>query len=243
MGTGRLIAFIIITTALLNSSLKAQELIDTAEFRNKWYQSELARVTLAPAALITGSLLLFDTDGGDHTIIHDIPGFESSLDDYLQFAPIPLVYSLDLIGVESRNDVLNQSLLLLKSELLMLVLVHPLKHLTSVPRPDGSGDLSFPSGHTAQAFVSATFMHKEFGRTSIWYSIGAYAMASTTGIFRILKNKHRLTDVLMGAGLGILATNIVYATHQNRWGREERKYSLLPMYRDKSLGLHLQLRL
>lgn len=216
---------------------------DSLLVKPKWYNSKAFQVTFAPAVLATGSLILFDANGGEHTIISDIPGFTSYLDDFLQFAPIAIVYGMDIAGVEARNDVLNQTLLLLKAEAIMLALVYPLKYITEVPRPNGANNHSFPSGHTAQAFVSATFMHKEFGHLSPWYSVGAYAMATTTGVFRIFKNKHRLTDVLMGASIGILATNIAYVSHRYRWGRKEHKFSLLPTYGDKTFGLYFQLRL
>lgn len=225
---------------VLNGQLYAQQ-ADTAVFKPKWYQSKVFKVTFAPAVLATGSLILFDPNGGPHTIISDIPGFNSYLDDYLQFVPIAIVYGMDIAGVEAKNDALNQSLMLLKAEAIMLALVYPLKYITNVPRPNGASNHSFPSGHTAQAFVAATFMHKEFGHLSIWYSIGAYAMATTTGVFRILKNKHRLTDVLMGAGIGILATNIAYATHRYKRGRKPRNFSLLPTYGEKTFGLYFQL--
>jgi membrane-associated phospholipid phosphatase len=237
------VALVIILALVSQYRVWAQS-IDSTYQKPKWYKSKAFNVLLAPTLLATSSLVLFDPNGGEHTIISDIPGFKTVVDDYLQFAPIAIVYGLDIAGVDARNDVLNQSLMLVKAELIMAALVFPLKSITAVPRPDGNGDDSFPSGHTAQAFLSATFMHKEFGHLSAWYSIGAYAMATTTGVFRILKNRHRLTDVLMGAGIGILSVNLAYATHRYRWGKQKKHaYKILPTYNRGSLGVYFSYKL
>ncbi len=124
----------------------------------------------------------------------------------------PLAWYMDWIywGVKAKHRFINRSLRLLAAELLSNGIVFPLKKITHVARPDGSNFMSFPSGHTNQAFVSATFMHKELGYLSPWYSIGAYTTATAVGMLRMMNNRHWLSDVLVGAGVGILSTNIVY---------------------------------
>ena len=96
------------------------------------------------------------------------------------------------------------------SALLMGSVVYSLKQTTHVMRPDGSNDHSFPSGHTATAFMTATMLTKEYGHKSPWVGIGAYAIAATTGLMRMANNKHWLSDVLTGAGIGILSTELGY---------------------------------
>lgn len=96
------------------------------------------------------------------------------------------------------------------SALLMGSVVFSLKQTTHVMRPDGSNDHSFPSGHTATAFMTATMLTKEYGHKSPWVGIGAYAVAATTGLMRMANNKHWLSDVLTGAGIGILSTELGY---------------------------------
>ena len=44
----------------------------------------------------------------------------------------------------------------------------------------------------------------------LWYSVGAYSIATATGIGRMLNNKHWLSDVMVGAGIGIMSTEIGY---------------------------------
>lgn len=206
----------------------------------------VAKVLAAPVVLI--SLGLYTKDDGNILNRYAVrnwrnehmPNFENHLDDPMQFAPIVLVYGLDLVGVKAKHDMVNRTLLFVKSEILMNAFVRVFKHTTNVIRPDDTGNNSWPSGHTAQAFMAATFMHKEFGEKSIWFSIGAYTMASTVGAFRILNNKHWISDVLAGAGFGILSTNIVYATHRYRWGK--RPLTVLPTY-NNGPGLYLALHL
>jgi membrane-associated phospholipid phosphatase len=146
-----------------------------------------------------------------------MPQFHHRADDYLQYAPIAAVYALNALGVKGRNDFVNRTAILIKSEFLVGVLTYTLKQITAVPRPDSGKPTSFPSGHTAQAFAAATFMAKEFGHKNIGYSIGAYAIASGIGAMRVMNNRHWVSDVLVGAGIGILSTNIAYLTHQHRW--------------------------
>ena len=71
-------------------------------------------------------------------------------------------------------------------------------------------DYSFPSGHTATAFMTATMLNKEYGHKSPWIGIGAYSVATATGLMRMANNKHWLSDVLTGAGIGILSTELGY---------------------------------
>ena len=137
-------------------------------------------------------------------------GFRTKVDDYLQFAPIVFTYSAGLFKSYTRNNFINRTLFLIGSELIMTAVVVPMKHFTHVERPDQSNFYSFPSGHTAQAFVSAHFMAKELRHQSIWYGIGAYTVAALTGYLRMANNKHYISDVLFGAGVGIASVELSY---------------------------------
>ena len=75
---------------------------------------------------------------------------------------------------------------------------------------------------------------------SIWYAIGGYTTATAVGALRIL-NKHWLPDVLAGAGIGILSTNLVYLTHQHRWGKKTHAL-IYPTY-SRGPGFYFSLRL
>jgi membrane-associated phospholipid phosphatase len=166
-----------------------------------------------------------------------IPHFRYHADNYLQFVPIAAVYGLNAFGVKAKNDFGNRTALLIKSELIMATLTLSLKRITAVPRPDTGAPTSFPSGHTAQAFAAATFMIKEYGQKNIWYSVGAYTVASGVGILRVMNNRHWVSDVLAGAGIGIFSTNIAYLTHRYKWGKQRNKSSstlVLPAYSNRA---------
>lgn len=170
------------------------------------------------------------------------PHFHSKVDNYLIHTPAVIVYGLNLAGVKGKNDLRNRTLLLVKSEMIMAALTFSLKSITHEVRPDGSDHQSFPSGHTAQAFATATFLSKEYGDRSVWYSVGAYGMATTVGAMRMLNNRHWVSDVFAGAGIGILSTNIAYLTHRYRWKNKNSNLTVIPSY-NKGPGVYIGFRL
>lgn len=171
--------------------------------------------------------------------------FHTSIDNYLQYAPIALTYGLNVAGVKSQHDFANRTALLIKSELIMVAITYPLKQLSAVARPDTGQRNSFPSGHTAQAFAAATFMHKEYGKKNIWFSVLGYGMATGVGLMRMANNRHWASDVIAGAGIGILSTNLAYLTHQNKWGsskhraipgKQKNQLVFTPSYQQQAIG-------
>ncbi len=97
----------------------------------------------------------------------------------------------------------------------------PLYHyrLPGAADPPRDRNESFVSGHTAEAFamlVSATRVTAARGRKTRWLWISGVPLAVATGYFRIAADKHYLTDVLAGAGVGIAAGYVVPALHGNR---------------------------
>jgi membrane-associated phospholipid phosphatase len=77
-----------------------------------------------------------------------------------------------------------------------------IKYTVGRTRPDGSNDHSFPSGHSASVFATATVLQKEYG----WKAgIPAFAVAGWVAASRVQMKKHYLSDVLAGATVGILS--------------------------------------
>lgn len=150
-----------------------------------------------------------------------IPTFQTHIDNYLQFAPIAIAYGLDAAGISSRTDIQNRTAILMKGEALMFATVTLLKNTTHQLRPDGTTYNSFPSGHTAQAFAAATFLSEEYKHRFPWMPYAAYGMASAVGGLRIANNRHYVSDVLVGAGIGILSMKLAYWTHQYKWRRKK----------------------
>jgi len=133
-----------------------------------------------------------------------------TIDDFSQYAPAASVYALNAFGVEGKNNMRDRSVIFATSYIIMATTVLSLKSIVHEERPDGSSNNSFPSGHTATAFAGAEFLYQEYKDKSIWYGIAGYAVATGTGLFRIYNNRHWLTDVAAGAGIGILSTKIAY---------------------------------
>jgi hypothetical protein len=143
-------------------------------------------------------------------IKEDHPNFQTKLDNYLQFSPAAITFALKAAGVKGQNNLWSSAKIYATSTFLMAGTVYALKNITGEQRPDDSGNNSFPSGHTATAFAAAEFMHQEFKKSSILLSYSGYLAASATGVLRMYNNKHYLSDVLAGAGVGILTTKLAY---------------------------------
>lgn len=139
-----------------------------------------------------------------------IPRFDKSLDNYTQYLPAAVMLGLKIGGVKGRSSWGCMLASDAMSVALMAGIVNSLKYSAQVERPDGTDLRSFPSGHTATAFMTATMLTKEYGYRSPWIGIGAYTIASATGFMRMANNKHWLSDVLTGAGIGIVSTELGY---------------------------------
>ena len=137
--------------------------------------------------------------------------FHNEIDNYTQYVPLALTIGLKIGGVESRSDWPRFWASSAASAAIMAGMVNGIKYTASEMRPDGSTRNSWPSGHTATAFMAATILHKEYGLTrSPWYSVGAYTLATATGVMRVLNNRHWISDVLSGAGIGIMSVELGY---------------------------------
>ena len=189
---------------------------------DSFLKSAIVPLSLASVGMIIESLpsqTVFSKDRIKQQVQDQLSGFRTSADNYLQFAPIAAMFGLKLSGVKSRSDLLNQTILTAKSEMLVSAIVFSMKAVIHDWRPDGSDNQSMPSGHTAQAFASATLLDMEYRDTNPWISVSGYLCATATGFFRVANNKHWASDVFIGAGIGIASVKLVYLTHQYRWGK------------------------
>lgn len=138
--------------------------------------------------------------------------FKTGIDDYTQFFGPAMVVGLKLGGYEGRSDWPRLLASAAASYAIMAGLVNGIKYSAKEMRPDGSTANSWPSGHTATAFVGASLLHKEYGLTrSPWWSVAGYGVATATGVMRVLNNRHWISDVMSGAGIGIMSTELGYA--------------------------------
>ncbi len=138
---------------------------------------------------------------GDHRV---------TVDDYLQYVPLASIYGLSLLGAEAKHGYIDRTLEFATAYIALGAIVNSIKYTVREPRPDGSANNSFPSGHTATTFMGAELVRIEYGEDSPWYSVGAYTAAITVGALRVYNNRHWFTDIFAGAGVGILSARIGY---------------------------------
>jgi len=75
-------------------------------------------------------------------------------------------------------------------------------------------DLSFPSGHTQTIFAFMVALSFLFPRLRIAF----LGLAVVIGLSRVGTNAHYLSDVVMGAYVGIVVTILVHRAFVRRWG-------------------------
>lgn len=102
-------------------------------------------------------------------------------------------------GSEERIAASSQ---VLRALVLANAMVAPLKVAVRRQRPDGSNRLSFPSGHSANAFAVATTLARRYGQRA---AVPAYVLAALVPVARVHGRHHYVSDVVAGAGLGALA--------------------------------------
>lgn len=112
----------------------------------------------------------------------------------------------------------KQSIKLLISSALILVIIFLMKEFYLMPRPfslegkSPSSSLnmfsSFPSLHAAWAFMLATSAVKVFKRVS--FEFLAILIAVFFSIFRVLASSHSYLDIGFGALIGIFVTTYVF---------------------------------
>jgi PAP2 superfamily len=229
------------TTTLLTTS--ASKLAVSAYTKKNTIKS-----LIIPASLITYGFIAQGNNGfrqldisTRNTINTNHPNYKTKIDNYLQFVPAVSVYALNAIGLKGKNNLRDRTMIYALSTIISTAIVTPLKHVTKVVRPDGSSDNSFPSGHTTTAFANAEFLRMEYKDVSPWYGVAGYAMAATTGTLRVYNNRHWVSDVVAGAGFGILSTKLAYwiypSIKRKLFKNKPMNAMLMPYYQSGSGGI------
>lgn len=136
--------------------------------------------------------------------------FRTHVDDYIHYVPILMMYTADLCGVPAKNNMWNQTKYLIISEAITSGIVWSLKIGLGIQRPNNGTYNAYPSGHTSQAFVQSQVLYNEFRETAPLLAASGHLFSVATGALRVLNNRHWVPDVLLGAGIGILVTNVIY---------------------------------
>ena len=112
-----------------------------------------------------------------------------------------------------KNNVSDLGAALLRAQIINEVVTQGIKRTVRRRRPDSSNNRSFPSGHTSGTCATATVLHRFLG----WkVGVPAFAFAVYVGGSRLSENKHYLSDVVVGASLGIASGLSINHHHRNR---------------------------
>jgi len=117
---------------------------------------------------------------------------------------------------------------LVRAQVVAGALTQGIKAAARRDRPDGGGN-SFPSGHSAASFATASVLQRHFGWKA---SVPAYALATYVASSRLSENQHFLSDVVFGAGLGIISGRAVTV------GRRTHSFALSPTVGRGSAGIN-----
>lgn len=173
-----------------------------------------ATLLLIPAALITyGSLSHFvkplqELNTDIRKGVQSINTGNTSIDDKVQYLPVAGFVALEVSRLEARGDRAERLIALLLAHGFMGTSVLCVKDNFRKLRPDLSAFNTFPSGHTATAFVAAELLRHYYWDSTPLCGIAAYAVAASVGFARIYNDRHWFGDVLAGAGVGILSARL-----------------------------------
>ena len=200
---------IIFSLLVLIGKAQIKDSIPTPKLNDKIsYKQFIAPITLITAgALMVNTELNEDLQSNANRFFGE--DFKTSVDDYLQFAPIAQIYLGGTFGFKPKNDIQHQTINIVIANTITGTVVFATKNITQEERPDQSDNLSFPSGHTALAFTNAALLYYEYKDSNLWYASSGFLFATATGILRIANNKHYTSDVLAGAGIGLASGLIV----------------------------------
>ena len=239
------------TFLLINSVSFCQEIkIDTTAIEKKNQFKFKYKQLIIPTVLIgygiigleSDDLKLFNSEISEEVTEHIDQ--KITIDDFAQYAPLGTYIALDFAGVKGKNTRKDKLIIATTSHLIMGLTVMILKKTTKVERPDKTSFDSFPSGHTATAFTGAELLYQEYKDVSVWYGISGYVVATGVGVFRMYNNRHWFTDVVAGAGIGILSVKAAYwlcPTINKLFNTKESntKTVVIPYYDGKIIGFGL----
>ena len=198
----------------LSVLLFSQQLIGQQDTVVSKIQKPLLPKLIVPAALILSGVLLSGstTEKKWQRNIRNGVGndYHNGADDYIQYTPYVQMYVGDIVGMKAKNHWFDQTKNIFIGGLATLVITHSLKRGVGKERPDGSSNHSFSSGHTATAFLGGTILYHEFKESNMLYASSGYLFSASAGGLRVVNNRHWVSDVLAGAGIGILVGNLIY---------------------------------
>ncbi len=155
------------------------------------------------------------------------------------------MFLADGLGVQAENHWFDQTKNATFSLLLSQLITTGMKVNIDKERPNGANNEALPSGHTSLAFASATVFYEEFKNTEPLLAYSGYAFALTTAYLRMAKNKHWLSDVILGSAVGMAVTKLIYHfDHLFAWNpfMQSEKFVLTSNFGNGRGGFYLAVR-
>jgi len=240
------ILFIFLTYSAFCQNKSVDSLTNNTNIRFKY------EALIIPTALIGYGIVgleshtLIAINSDTQTEINEHIDEKVSIDDFSQYGAFLSVYALNTAGIKGKNSFKDRTIILASAYLIMGTTVNIIKKTGNEVRPDGTSNNSFPSGHTATAFMGAELLYQEYKDKSVWYGISGYLVAAGTGFFRMYNDRHWFNDITAGAGIGILSTKIAYWIHplikktifKNK---ENMNAMIMPVFNGKQYGLRMSM--
>ena len=137
----------------------------------------------------------------------DLPSSSSpaieTVGDIGQYVPSAIHLGLGLAGVKAKRPFADRVIESAIAHAISIGAGYAIKYSFKVQRPDG-GYKSFPSGHTLMAFTGAELMRLDYGNG---IGAGGYLFSAAVAASRLAAGRHWLSDVLAGAGIGLLSAH------------------------------------
>lgn len=204
-----LVVFLVLLVCLVHIDLFAQ--VDTVKL-NTNPRNSFPKLLIVPSTLVVSGVIVKGTSYRESIqkwVQTSSLKTNNHVDDFIQYAPMAEMFVADISYSKTKNEVFQQSKNLIISQLFTAIIVQGLKISTKVTRPNGAAH-SFPSGHTSVAFTGATALYLEYRDTNPFLAFSGYGFSTATGILRVTNNKHWISDVIVGAGIGMLSSRLTW---------------------------------
>ena len=188
-----------------------------------------ASIILPSTLLVYGCLkpVIPAIENLDNRIMENIrtnhPDFNTRIDDYLQWVPSASIYAMDALKVKTKHSFIEHLAIDAGSIIITGGAGFIMRKIIGNMEVYNSNGTKFPSGHTANAFRGAEIVFQELKDTHRVMSYSGYLVASAVGVLRMYNKTHYLTEVLAGAGLGILSTKLTYLAFDKVKAHKKRK--------------------
>jgi membrane-associated phospholipid phosphatase len=222
---------LIVLLALLQVDALANPDLDSvpAETAQKARYFKPAAIILPATFLVYGCLkpVIQGIEQLDTRIWEDIhknhPDFYTRADDYLQWVPSASIYLMDAFKVKTKHSFTEHLLIDAGSIIITGGAGYVMRKISGNIEVYNTHGTWFPSGHTANAFRGAEIVFQELKDSHRVLSYSGYLVASVVGVLRIYNKQHLLSEVLAGAGLGMLSTKLTYLVFDKVKGHKKKK--------------------